>query len=41
MIKKLKDESYQPKLARLEMIPKKDPSKFRPLGIQNPYDKLI
>lgn len=41
IIKKLKDETYQPKLACLEMIQKKDPSKFRPLGIQNPYDKLI
>lgn len=35
MIKKLQDQSYQPKLARLEMIPKTDPTKFRPLGIQN------
>ena len=41
IIQKLQDESYQPKLARLEMIPKRDPTKFRPLGIQNPYDKLI
>lgn len=41
IIKKLQDESYQPKLARLEMIPKKDPTKFRPLGIQNPDDKLV
>lgn len=41
IIKKLQDESYQPKLARLEMIPKRDTTKFRPLGIQNPYDKLI
>jgi hypothetical protein len=33
IIKKLQDESYQPKLARLEMIPKSNPPKFRPLGI--------
>jgi group II intron reverse transcriptase/maturase len=41
IISKLKDESYQPKLARLEMIPKREPNKFRPLGIQSPNDKLV
>jgi hypothetical protein len=41
IIQKLQDESYQPKLARLEMIPKRNSEKFRPLGIQNPDDKLV
>lgn len=41
IIGKLKDQSYQPKLARLEMIPKREPNKFRPIGIQGPNEKLI
>jgi len=41
IINKMKDESWQPKNARLVMIPKPGKSTLRPLGIQGPDDKIV
>ncbi|RYD05404.1 hypothetical protein N752_08655 [Desulforamulus aquiferis] len=41
VIRVLKDESYQPKPAKRQYIPKKNSDKKRPLGISSFYDKLI
>ena len=41
IISKMKNQSWQPKPARLVMIPKPGKKTLRPLGIQGPDDKVV
>jgi len=41
LIEQMRDQSWQPKLARQILIPKPGKTTLRPLGIQGPEDKIV